>query len=353
MSQKITTKQWILENRPTGEPVLDGPSPTFKLVTTELPPLDDDQVLCRVKYFSNDPGQRGFFHSTVTNDRLYVPPVLPGTPMRSGVIAEVVESTAATIPKGQLVMTLHLGSWSEHLILNAADCQLIPADGVAGLPITHFLGAFGGPGLTAYYGTKVIAAVQPDDVFVVSAAAGATGSMAVQIAAKLIGCKRVIGIAGSEAKCAWVRSLGAHECINYKSATFAADLARATDGYVDAYFDNVGGEILDLMLTRMKKEGRMAICGAISTYNSTEPTQLKNWFEIVSMRLNIRGFILLDWAHKLTEMMEELVQAATEGKIVLGGESETVVEAGIEDVPRTWMKLFEGGNTGKLITKLS
>ncbi|OJD29099.1 nadp-dependent leukotriene b4 12-hydroxydehydrogenase protein [Diplodia corticola] len=346
-----STRQWVLARRPTGAPILSGPSATFSLVTAELPPLAAGQVLCRVRYISNDPGQRGFIGIGVADDRMYVPPVHVGAAMRAGVIAEVVASLAPSIAVGQLVMTLHLGQWAELVVLDAADCQpLAPPPGMA---VTHFLGALGAPGLTAYYGVVEVLKARPQHTLVVSGAAGATGGMVVQIAKRLVGCARVVGIAGGADKCAWVRdALGADACVDYKSASFLADLARATDGYVDLYFDNVGGDVLDAMLPRMQKGGTVAVCGAISTYNDAGPMKLKNWMEVVSMRLNFKGFILLDYAEQIPSAIGELVKAVQEGKVVLGDEHETLVETGIEGVPETWMKLFEGVNRGKLITKL-
>lgn len=172
-----------------------------------------------------------------------------------------------------------------------------------------------------------------------------------QIAKNLIGCKTVIGIAGSDAKCEWVRSLGADVCLNYKSPSFKQDLASVTPNYVNAYFDNVGGKMLDLMLTRMALNGRVAVCGAISVYNGAD-VQLKNWFEVISMRIQLRGMVVLDWMPKAQETIEEIANAAKAGKIRINDEAETVVATQFENIPKTWMKLFDGSNTGKLITKL-
>ncbi len=188
----------------------------------------------------------------------------------------------------------------------------------------------------------------------VSGAAGATGSMVVQIAKKMLGCKKVVGMAGSDDKCKWVQSLGADVCLNYKKSSFKEDLIEATEGYVEVYFDNVGGEILDLMLTRMKKGGRIAACGAITNYNKSEKAGLKNWFEVISNRIEIKGFIVNDFIAegKRPEAVKEMVTVAKEGKIKVGDENETVVDTNFEGVPKTWMLLFEGANTGKLVTKL-
>ena len=151
-----------------------------------------------------------------------------------------------------------------------------------------------------------------------------------------------------------MEGLGADICVNYKKANFKQDLIEATDGFVEVYFDNVGGDILDLILTRMKKGGRIAACGAITDYNKSEKSGLKNWFEVISNRIEIKGFITSDFVAegKAPDAVKELVTAAKEGKIKVGDENETVVDTNFEDIPKTWMLLFEGANTGKLITKL-
>ncbi|RYP43400.1 hypothetical protein DL770_011705 [Monosporascus sp. CRB-9-2] len=346
-----TTKQWILASKPTAAPVLSGPNATFKLQTVTLAPLKEGQLLCKVRYFSNDTGLRNFIQSTVASERFYVPTVPIGAPMRSGVIAEVIESATPAFKPGDLVMDFHLGTWSELVVLEAATSQ--PLSSLPnGLPLTHYLGAFGASGLAAYTGLKFAGGAKADDTVVISAAAGATGSMAVQIALRLMGAKRVVGIAGSDEKCAYVREvLGAHACLNYKSPTFVEDLKAATPDEVDVYFDNVGGQVLDAMLTRMKRHGTVAVCGAVSTYNSDQPMALSNWFEIISMRITIRGFIMLDYMNEAPAIVAELIGAAAAGKIKLQ-DNETVVEVGIEQQPETWMRLFSGENQGKLITKL-
>lgn len=269
--------------------------------------------------------------------------------MRAYGVASVVESKSSKLPKGSLV-TGAVG-WSEYTVVNAKDCN--PIEKLEGLSETHFLGALGLTGLTAYYGLQVVN-TGAEDAVVVSGAAGATGSMVVQIAKNMLGCKKVIGIAGSDDKCRWVESLGADVCVNYKSASFKEDLKKATDGYVEVYFDNVGGEILDFMLSRMKRFGRIAACGAISNYNKhTDPTGIKNWFEIITNRIEIKGFIILDAGAKLPEFTKILIQAYKDGKLKVGAENETVVPTKFEDVPKTWLKLFAGENTGKLITKIA
>ena len=345
-----STRSWILAKKPTDMPVIDGSSSdqTFKLETRDLADLKDDKVLIKLLYLSNDPAQRGWISDAIPAERLYVPPVKEGTPMRARGICEVVESKAEKYKKGDTVVA-SIG-WSEYAVMNAKELQPAPAL-PNDLAITHYLGALGLTGLTAFYGLKIVGEAKASDRVVVSGAAGATGSMVVQIAKHMVGCKEVIGIAGSDEKCKWVESLGADKCFNYKSKTFYDDLKKATDGFIDVFFDNVGGEQLDFMLSRMVKFGRVIACGAISAYNSSQPYGIKNWFEVISMRLNIKGFIVLD-DKELPAHVEELKKATAAGKLKVGVESEHVVDTKFEDVPKTWVGLFSGSNTGKLITKI-
>lgn len=351
-SPPTETQQWVLAKPPQGLPTYEGADPTFRLETAPLPALQPDQILCRARYFANDAGQRGFIATDIAPERYYIQTVPVGAPMRAGCLAEVVASTSASHQVGDTVATLHLGTWSTYFVLNAADANVV-APLPNGLPVTHYLGVFGGSGLAAYTGVKYAAEAKASDTVVVSAAAGATGALAVQVALRLVGCKRVVGIAGSDDKCAWVRDvLGAHACVNYKSPTFLADLKAATPDDVDVYFDNVGGAVLDAVLARMRTHGRVAVCGSVSSYNSDAPTQLRNWFEVVNSRISIRGFILLDWADQIPAILQDMIGAAADGRLVLPESSETVVEVDIDGVPDVWLRLFSGGSQGKLVTKL-
>ena len=272
--------------------------------------------------------------------------------MRSRNVSEVLDSRSSKYARGDLV--LGTTGWVDYIVLDASRLER-KVDRIPGLGETQFLGALGLTGLTAYYGLKEIArASARDGVVVVSGAAGATGSMAVQIAKHMLGVKRVVGRAGDAAKCRGVESRGADVCLNYKRSDFKRRLKQETPDYVEVYFDNVGGEILDFMLTRMKKDGRVAACGAITQYNKGEKDGLKNWFEVISNRIEIKGFIVFDYLlqGKGPAVIEQLVKAFKEGKIRLGDENETIVDTKFEDVPKTWMGLFEGKNTGKLVTKL-
>ncbi|QIW97540.1 hypothetical protein AMS68_003058 [Peltaster fructicola] len=347
----VKTRQWLLENKPEGLPKLSGDDATFKLTETDLPELNEGQLLVKALFYSNDPAQRGWISSNVKPERLYVPPVEQGSPMRARALGEVIESKSDDYKKGDHVLATT--GWTEYAIVDAKTSQPAP-ELPGGLARTHYLGALGSTGLTAYYGTKVIARASEDDVLVVSGAAGATGSMVVQIAKKLIGCKKVYGIAGSDEKCKWVEGLGADKCFNYKSSTFQQEMVDATKDFVNVYYDNVGGDILDFMLTRMARHGRIAACGAISQYNASADNMagIKNWFEVISMRLEIRGFIVFDYLQHAKETLDIFRKALQEGKLKIDDASEHIVKTRFEEVPNTWMHLFEGGNTGKLITAL-
>ena len=163
---------------------------------------------------------------------------------------------------------------------------------------------------------------------------------------------RIIASAGSDTKVDWLRTLGTDVAFNYRSTSVATALAE--HGPLDFYFDNVGGEILDLMLTRMARHGRIAACGAISNYNSSGDaiTGLKNWFEIITMRLEIKGFIVLDFADKFAQDLETFKKGLSEGKLTIGDEGEHIVDSSFDEIPKTWMGLFSGANQGKLLTKI-
>lgn len=346
------TKQWLLANPPKGETTYTGPSPTFTLTTTTLPNPTTDQILVKTLYLSNDPAQRGWISADIDPARLYAPPVKQGEVMRAYGICEVVSSQSESLKPGQLVFGTP--GWAQYAVLNAKEVRPVQADESAGIRATHFIGALGGPGLTAWYGLFDIARATKEDAIVVSGAAGAVGNLVVQIAKHVLGAKKVIGIAGGEKKCKWVESLGADVCVDYKAADFKEKLWEATEGFVEVYFDNVGGEVLELMLQRMKRQGRIAACGAVATYNDMTGAGVKNWFEIISNRLEVKGFIVIDAMveGKTGPMLQKIIENVKAGKIKIGEDSETVVPTPFEEVPKTWQMLFSGGNTGKLVTQL-
>lgn len=187
MATARQTRQWVLQNKPLESPELEGPNATFSLRKTALLELSDDQILLKPIYFSNDPAQRCWISATADPERLYMKPINVGEVMGANAIAEVIESRAEGLPVGTVVVSRT--NWSEYAVKNRSDCT--PIEPVPGLSVTHFMGSLGLPGLTAYYALKEIAGVTSEDSVVISGAAGAVGTMAVQIAKKLLGCKYV------------------------------------------------------------------------------------------------------------------------------------------------------------------
>lgn len=349
MSLPTSTKAFIVAKRPKDHPVLDGPEATFKLVENKLPALKDGQILLKTLYLSNDPAQRGWLDHYEDESRLYVKPVKEGEVMAAGGLYEIIESKNKDFPEGAKVQAY--AGWTEYSVITPEQSGARIVQELPGVSITHFLGALGMTGLTAYFGLINVGEATKSDTIIVSGAAGATGSMVVQIAKHIVGAKKIIGLAGTDEKCRWVESLGADVCINYKK-DWKKELSKHTEGYADVYFDNVGGEQLDFALTRLKRHGRVVACGAISNYNASEKTGLKNWFEVIAMRLKLTGFIVIDFAADFGRATGELVQSVKDGKIQVGDANETIIESSFEDVPKTWTKLFEGSNQGKLLTKL-
>jgi NADPH-dependent curcumin reductase CurA len=349
MSLPTSTKAYIVAKRPKDHPILEGPDATFKLVENKLPELQDGQILVKTLYLSNDPAQRGWLDKYEDESRLYVPPVQEGEIMRAGGIYEVLASKNKDFPTG--AKTQGYSGWTEYAVITPEQIGARVLQEIPGVSVTHFLGAFGGTGLTAYFGLINVGEAKKGETIIVSGAAGATGSMVVQIAKHIVGAKKIIGLAGTDEKCRWVESLGADVCINYKK-DWKNELIKHTDGYADVYFDNVGGEQLNFALKRLGRHGRVVACGAIADYNASEKSGLTNWFEVIAMRLKITGFIVIDFAADFGRAIGELVQSVKEGKIQVSDANETVIESSFEDIPKTWTKLFEGSNQGKLVTKL-
>ncbi|KAF9078815.1 NAD(P)-binding protein [Rhodocollybia butyracea] len=344
-------KQIILASTPTGLPVpeLGKPDSTFELKQVELPELKENQVLIQTLYISNDPAQRGWIASDVNPDRHYVSPTQPGQIMPASGIGRVLKSTSPSIKEGSLVQTST--GWTEQRVVDAKSVHPIP--NLPGFKPSVFLGALGVPGLTAYFGLKDVCKLEEGQKVIISAAAGATGNVAVQLAKNVFKASKVIAIAGSDEKCEWLKKIGADVALNYKSSSFHSDLAAAAGpSFVDCYFDNVGGDILDTCLTLIKKNGRVAACGAISTYNG-DSLVLKNWAEIILCRIIIEGFIVLDYYHRRDEAINVLTTAVKEGKLVIS-EAETLVPCPeFGKIPEIWMRLFSGKNTGKLVTQVA
>jgi NADPH-dependent curcumin reductase CurA len=327
----------LLNKRPIGKPTLND----FRFMEEEVPVSSKDELLLKTVYVSVDPYLRG----RMNDAKSYVPPFVLGEPIQSGCIAEVVESSVPTFEKGDFV----LGnlSWKEYQVSNGKGLKRIEADATE---LSRYLGILGMTGLTAYFGLVEVADPKQGETIVVSGAAGAVGSVVGQIG-KILGCK-VVGITGSDEKVELLKSkFKFDEAINYKTtADLNEAIKKACPKGVDAYFDNVGGEISDAVLKNINKHARISICGAISLYNETkqsfgprvQPLLLTN-------SSTMRGFIISDFTHRFDEGITQLATWLKEGKLTY---SETIVE-GFENIPQAFLSLFEGKNEGKMIVKLS
>jgi NADPH-dependent curcumin reductase CurA len=334
-------RQLILHARPQG---LLAPG-DLQLAESPLPPLADGQALAKVKYLSIDPTMRMWMADVPQ----YMPPVALGEVMRALGLMEIVVSRNANFQKGDK-FTGFTGL-QEYRILSGNEnppVQKVPA--IPQVSDTFFLSTLGITGLTAYFGMTEIAKPATGDftgqTLVVSAAAGATGSIAGQIG-KILGC-RVVGIAGTDDKCRWVtEELGFDAAVNYKHSDWKEKLAAAAPKGIDIDFENVGGEIMKFVISRMNLFGRVVLCGLISGYNSGDPG-LASFSTVLIKRLRVQGFIILDYAPRFLEAATQLAQWKLAGKLK---DRETIVE-GFEKVPDAVNMLFTGGNTGKLLVKV-
>ena len=329
------SRQIVLAARPHGEPT----PAEFRLEDAELPDPGAGEVLVRNRWMSVDPYMRG----RMNDARSYVPPFQVGAPLDGGAVGEVVASGDPGVPEGSTV--LHGLGWRELALVPAKRVQ--PVDPQAA-PAQAYLGALGMPGLTAYVGLLDIAGLREGDVVFVSGAAGAVGSLAGQIA-KSRG-HTVIGSAGSPEKVALLRDeLGFDAAFNYKDGRVRDLLRAAAPDGIDVYFDNVGGEHLEAAIGSLRLHGRVALCGAISAYNATEPVPgPRNLGQAVGKRLTLRGFIVSDHSARMPDLVAEIGPALAEGRIVV---RETVVD-GLEQAPQAFIDLLRGANTGKMLVRL-
>ena len=304
--------------------------------------MADGQLLVRTLYLSVDPAMRGW----MTEDPDYMPPIPLGSVMPAGGLGQVVESRHDDFQAGDFVSGL-LGWQDYHRTDGRGTASLSTFEPVYPLPL--YLGALGGTGLTAYFGMREVARPKEGETVVVSGAAGATGSIAVQIG-KILQC-RVIGIAGGAAKCGWLTGeLGLDAAIDYKAEDLDARLTELCPGGVDVYFDNVGGPTLAALLDHMNRWGRVALCGMISGYNaSAPPSAPANLFRLITRRIRMEGFLVPDYAPRFKEARRQLSAWLATGAL----RSHEDVREGFESIPATFLDLFRGGNTGKLMVKLA
>jgi NADPH-dependent curcumin reductase len=332
-----TNRQFILRSRPKG---LLAPG-DLQLEEAPIPTLTEGQALARVRYLSIDPTMRMW----MADVPLYMPPVALGDVMRSFGFAEIVESRHAQFKKGDKVVGL-TGLQDYVLIDGTAKNFFQKVPPVPFVSDTLFLSVLGITGLTAYFGMTEIAKPQQGETLIVSAAAGATGSVAGQIG-KIHGC-RVVGIAGTDEKCKWITTeLGFDAAVNYKHPDWKQHLADATPKGIDINFENVGGEVMHAVLQRMNLHGRVVLCGLISGYTKEDPA-LASFSTVLLKRLRVQGFIVIDYASRFTEAATQLGKWKMFGKLK---DRETIVE-GLEKAPDAINMLFTGANIGKLMVKV-
>jgi NADPH-dependent curcumin reductase CurA len=328
----VTNQRVLLASRPLGA-VSEA---NFRIDEAPLPEPGEGEVLVRNLWLSLDPYMRG----RMSDARSYVKGVELGEVMVGQTVGEVIESRTEKFRKGDKVLT-QLG-WQRYGC--AREVVKIEEGHV---PLSYYLGVIGMPGMTAYFGLKELGQPKAGETLVVSAASGAVGSVVGQLA-KIGGC-RAVGIAGGREKCDYVtRELGFDACVDYKSGALREQLKDVCPKGVDVYFDNVGGEILDTLLTRMNLFGRVVVCGMIADYNSTEPYRVKNWRAVLVNRLRIQGMIVFDWKERYGEALKVLGGHVGAGRLKY---RESVVH-GLENAPRGLIDLLNGKNFGKQLVKI-
>ncbi|KFH45977.1 putative NADP-dependent oxidoreductase-like protein [Hapsidospora chrysogenum ATCC 11550] len=330
-----------LAERPTGEII---PGTTFTAKTSPAPSpsdLKDGQILVEVLYLSLDPTLR----AQLNDRRSYVPPVQIGAVMNGASVSRVLATRSKQVSEGDYVYAAT--GWTEYAILEEGKFE--PSSQYPGLRQPQdMLSALGITGVTAWYGMTQIGDPKPGETVVVSGAAGATGSVAGQIA-KLKGA-RVVGIAGSDDKCRWLtEELGFDAAVNYKAADFKQKFKEATPNYIDVYFDNVGGDILDMCLIRAKEFARFVECGVISQYNSADPKGIKAIGQLVTMRIKMQGFIIFDHREHFPRARAEISKWLEEGKLK---KNETILQGGLRAAEQGLVDLYRGINTGKLMVEV-
>ena len=331
-----TNRQYRLAARPVGMPTQGDWSFTTEPVADPV----DGQVLIKVLYLSLDPAMRGWMNE----GKSYIPPVGIGEVMRAGGVGKVIASKHPNFAVGDYVSGatgVQDYCLSDGKGFSKIDPRLAP------LPV--WLNVLGMPGMTAYFGLLESGQPKAGETVVVSGAAGAVGATVGQIA-KIKGC-RAVGIAGGAAKCDYVvKELGFDACIDYKSGSVKDGLRQHCPQGVDVYFDNVGGDILDTVLTRINRKARIVICGAISQYNNTAPVKgPANYLSLLVNRARMEGIVVFDYADRYHLGAKEMAQWMREGKLK---SKEDIVE-GLETFPDQLLKLFTGENFGKLVLKVT
>ena len=326
-------KAWHLKSRPEGMPSADN----FELKEVDLPTLGDGMIRVRNRWLSVDPYMRGRMNDV----KSYVPPFQLDQPLEGGAVGEVVESKAEGFAPGNLVV--HMGGWRDEAVVPAPAARKLPD---IGAEPQQFLGVLGTTGATAYFGLLDAASARAGDVVFVSAAAGAVGSVVVQIA-KAKGMT-AIGSAGGAEKCDFVRLLGADAVIDYRAGELVKHLSAAAPEGIDVYFDNVGGDHLDAALAVARNHARFAICGMIEGYNKREPTSLRYLMRVIAARIRLQGFLVFDYQSRMDEFYRDMASWLKSGAV----KSRETVAEGLEQTPAAFLGLFKGANVGKMLVRL-
>jgi NADPH-dependent curcumin reductase len=321
-----------LAARPTGLP----DTSSWELTSEPVPAPGSGEFVARVSHLSIDPAMRGWMNAGAS----YIEPVEVGAVMRALGLGEVTASQHPKFAVGDHVS----GVFGVQEFARSDGRGVVKVDPSLA-PLPTYLGALGISGITAYFGLLDVGRLKEGETVVVSGAAGSVGSVVGQIA-KLKGC-RAIGIAGGPEKCAWlVDELGFDAAIDYKSENVRKALREHAPDRVDVFFDNVGGEILDAVMTRLARGARIAICGGVSQYNAHEVRGPSNYLALIAARGTMTGFVVFDYGHRYGEATAELARWLSEGKLV---SREHVVPGGVQAFPEALLKLFAGENTGKLV----
>jgi NADPH-dependent curcumin reductase CurA len=335
-----SNRQWRLKRRPVGE-IKAG---DLELIDAPKPVPKDGEMLVRNIYLSLDPTNRIW----MSDMEQYMPPVAIGDVMRGGTLGIVEQSNADGFAVGDIVMP-GMGGWQDYSIgssTGAFATRKLPK--IPGVPLSTFMSALGFTGATAYFGLLDLGQPKAGETVVVSAAAGAVGQIVGQIA-KIKGC-RVVGLAGSDEKCRYVvKDLGFDACINYKKGDLVAALKRECPNGIDVDFENAGGVILDAVLANINMKARIVLCGLISQYNAEGSVPGHNLTSILMKRARIEGFIIIDYIPRLPEFAMQMAQWVMEGKV----KDRVDINDGLEHAVTTLGKLFTGGNTGKLLVRVS
>lgn len=331
----MTNKQLLLVKRPVGMPESD----TWKLVEKPVSEINDGELIIQNHYISLDPAMRGWINET----RSYIEPVTLGDVMRAGSIGKVIKSKHPKYKVGDVLTGW--GGVQQYIVTNGEGYY--PVD-TSLAPMPMYIGTLGMPGMTAYFGILEVGKIKEGETVLVSGAAGAVGSIVGQIA-KIKGCK-VIGIAGGPEKCKYlVDTLGFDGAIDYKNENIHAGIKQHCPKGIDVYFDNVGGEILDAALARLRMHARIVICGAISQYNNTTPIKgPSNYLSLLVNRATMQGMVVMDYAKDYRTAAMQMGQWMMEGKL----KSKEDIYEGIENFHETFQRLFSGEKKGKLILKV-